>query len=69
LQRRLYDHDARLAKKGACRPGELVKHVVAAGVKAGFDTDLAAWSGPAIALAVEETRAFETRSREKKDVA
>ncbi len=72
LQRRLYDHDARLAKKGSCRPGELVKHVVAAGVKAGFDADLAAWSGPAIELAVEETRAFETRGHEsdgKKEVA
>jgi hypothetical protein len=69
LQRRLYDHDARLAKKGACRPGELVKHVVAAGVKAGFDADLAAWSGPAITLAVEETRSFEASARQKKDVA
>lgn len=72
LQRRLYDHDARLAKKGTCAAGELVKHVVAAGVKAGFDPDLAAWSGPAIALAVEETRRFETRAREagaEKEVA
>jgi hypothetical protein len=63
LQRRLYDHDARLAKKGVCPPGDLVKHVVAAGVKAGYDADLATWSGPAIALAVEETRSFENRSR------
>ncbi len=72
LQRRLYEHDARLAKKGVCQPGELVKHVVAAGVKAGFDADLATWSGPAIALAVEQTRAFEARARQadgKKDVA
>ena len=72
MQRRLYDHDARLAKKGTCRAGELVKHVVAAGVKAGFDADLAAWSGPAIALAVDETRRFETLAREaaaKKEVA
>ncbi len=55
-----------------CQPGELVKHVVAAGVKAGFDADLATWSGPAIALAVEQTRAFEARARQadgKKDVA
>ena len=72
LQRRLYDHDARLAKKGRCQPGELVKHVVAAGVKAGYDADLATWSGPAIALAVDETRAFESRPAQladKKDVA
>ncbi len=72
LQRRLYDHDARIAKKGICQPGELVKHVVAAGVKAGYDADLATWSGPAIALAVEETRAFESRQRQdtvQKEVA
>jgi hypothetical protein len=73
LQRRLYDKDALLAKQGVCQPGELVKHVVAAGVKAGFEADLAAWSGPAIILAVEETKAFEAQKRppaaEKKEVA
>jgi hypothetical protein len=72
LRGRLYDYDARLAKRGLCRPGDLVKHVVAAGVKAGYDADLATWSGSAIALAVEETRGFETRQRQpagQKDVA
>jgi hypothetical protein len=73
LQRRLYDYDARLARQGVCREGDLVKHVVQAGVKAGHEADLAAWSGPAIQLAVEETRSFEARARqqaaEKKDVA
>jgi hypothetical protein len=65
LQRRLYDYDARLAKQGVCRQGDLVKHVVQAGVKAGHDSDLATWSGPAIVLAVEETKAFEARARER----
>jgi hypothetical protein len=73
LQRRLNDYDARLSKQGVCRPGELVKHITEAGARAGFGADLAAWSGPAIQLAVEETRAFETRARqqaaERKDVA
>jgi hypothetical protein len=73
LQRRLYDYDARLARQGVCEAGALVKHVVAAGVKAGFEADLAAWSGPAIQLAVDETRAFEAQAREhaaaRKDVA
>jgi hypothetical protein len=72
LQRRLYEYDARLAKKGFCKPGDLVKFVVAAGVKAGYDADLASWHGLAIALAVEETRAFESRpaqTPEKKEVA
>jgi hypothetical protein len=66
LQRRLYAYDARLASDGLCKAGDLVKHVVAAGVKAGHDRDLASWAGPAIALAVEETKAFETQCRQKK---
>jgi hypothetical protein len=61
LQRRLYDYDARLGAEGRCGPGELVKHVVEAGVRAGYDSDLAAWSGPAIRLAVEETKTFEAQ--------
>jgi hypothetical protein len=65
LQRRLYDYDARLARQGLCQPGELVKHVVAAGVKAGHDSDLAAWAGPAIVLAVEETKTFEAQRRQQ----
>lgn len=73
LQRRLYDYDARLAQQGICQPGELVKHIVQAGVKAGHEADLGNWSGPAIALAVEEARAFEARmrqqTREHKEVA
>ncbi len=73
LQRRLNDYDARLSKQGVCKPGELVQHIVQAGVKAGFGEDLAAWSGPAIQLAVEETRAFEAHARqqaaERKEVA
>jgi hypothetical protein len=72
LHRRLHDHDARLARRGLCLPGELIKHVVAAGVKAGHDANLATWNEPAIALAVEETRSFESLSRKtakEKDVA
>jgi hypothetical protein len=64
LQRRLYDYDSRLAKQGVCEAGALVKHIVSAGVKAGFDPDLSTWTGPAIALAVEETKAFETAARQ-----
>jgi hypothetical protein len=51
----------------------LVKHVVQAGVKAGFKADLTGWSGPAMALAAEETKAFEAVARNRqpprKDVA
>jgi hypothetical protein len=65
LQRRLYDYDARLARQGVCEPGALVKYVVEAGVQAGFERDLATWSGPAILLAVEETKAFEAKVRKE----
>ena len=63
LQRRLYDYDARLAAEGVCQRGDLVKHVVQAGTRAGYDSDLATWTGAAITLAVDETRAFEARAR------
>jgi len=73
LQRRLSDYDARLAAQGLCAPGALVKHIVQAGVKKGYDPDLSTWSGPAIALAVDETKAFEAQLRqpaaERKEVA
>jgi hypothetical protein len=73
LQRRLYEYDARLAAQGLCQRGDLVKHVVAAGTKAGYDSDLATWTGPAMELAVEETKRFETQARQNqiqhKDVA
>jgi hypothetical protein len=39
---------------------------VQAGVNAGYQADLATWSGPAITLAVEEARAFEARLRQQK---
>jgi hypothetical protein len=63
LQRRLYDYDARLAQQGVCESGALVKYVVEAGMTAGFSRDLASWAGPAIRLAVEQTKAFEAEAR------
>lgn len=73
LQRRLSDYDAKLAAQGLCSRGELVKHVTQAGIKAGYGNDLASWSGPAIALTVEQTKAFEAQVRkpksERKEVA
>ncbi len=73
LLRRLQDYDARLAAQGVCQPGELVKHVVEAGARAGYGADLSTWSGPAIPFAVEQTKAFEASHRKpapsRKDVA
>jgi hypothetical protein len=65
LRKRLYDYDERLAGQGMCKQGDLVKHVVQAGVAAGYEPELDAWSGPAILLAVEETRAFEAGLRKE----
>jgi hypothetical protein len=38
---------------------------VQAGKAAGYEADLATWSGPAIQLAVDQTRAFETKARQQ----
>ncbi len=65
LQRRLAEYDAKLAAQGVCPRGALLKHVAEAGKKAGFDPDLSSWSGPAITLAVEETKVFEARARQQ----
>jgi hypothetical protein len=60
LHRRLREADSDLAAKGLCSIGALLAHVTQAGVKAGFGADLNQWSGPAIELAVAETRAFKS---------
>lgn len=74
LQRRLYEYDAKLAKSGLCAQGDLVRHVVAAGTRAGYEADLSTWAGDAIALAAEATRDFEAKARtaavkQQRDVA
>jgi hypothetical protein len=61
LHRRLREADSDLAAKGLCPVGSLLAHVTQAGVKAGFGADLSQWAGPAIELAVAETRAFKSR--------
>jgi Rad52/22 family double-strand break repair protein len=61
LHRRLRDADNDLASKGLCPIGALLSHVTQAGVKAGFGADLNEWAGPAIELAIVETRAFKSR--------
>src|SRR5262245_14591533 len=61
LQKRLDAFDAKLAAEGRSARGALVKHVVDAGVKAGYGPDLNSWSDAAISLAANETRAFEKK--------
>jgi hypothetical protein len=52
LQKRLYAYDARLAEEGVCQPGELVKRIVAAAVKAGLPPVIGEWQGDTIKRAV-----------------
>ena len=61
LHRRLREADSDLAARGLCPIGALLAHVTQAGVKAGFGADLTQWTGPAIELAVAETRAFKSK--------
>jgi Rad52/22 family double-strand break repair protein len=61
LHRPLREADAGLVGKGLCPVGALLTHVTQAGVKAGFGADISPWSGPAIELAVTETKAFKAR--------
>jgi hypothetical protein len=64
FHRRLQEYDGKLAEQGLCKPGDLVKHVAAAGKKAGFAADMTTWGEAEIKLAREETRAFEAKRRE-----
>src|SRR5262245_22437094 len=61
LHHRLREADSDLAARGLCRIGALLAHVTQAGVKAGFGADLNQWTGPAIELAVFETRTFKAK--------
>ncbi len=64
LRRRLLKYEEQLVRQKRCQPGELLGFVTAAGAAAGYDTDLTTWEGPAIQLAVEQTKAFKERLRQ-----
>jgi hypothetical protein len=55
----LRDYDAKLAGKRLCTVGALLNHVAMRGAEAGYGTDIAAWSGPAIPFAVDAVKQFE----------
>jgi len=59
LHRRLSEYEGRLVVQKACVPGALMKYVADAGLRAGYPANVAAWSGPAIAFAVEVVKEFE----------
>jgi hypothetical protein len=63
LLQRLEEYEAKLEHDGVCASGELLAHVIEAGVKAGLGQDVGGWAAPGIALAAKETRAFEAKAR------
>ena len=65
LRERLQKYEDQLVKQSQCEPGALVKFVTEAGVAAGYDPDLTTWQGPAIQLAVEQTKVFKERLRDR----
>jgi hypothetical protein len=69
LQQRLQDYETKLVEEGVCEPGDLLRHMAEAGEKAGFGSDLSAWTKPGFSLAAKETRTFENRIRRRKPQA
>jgi hypothetical protein len=63
LHRRLQDYDAKLAAQKLCVRGQLLAHVMQAGIKAGYTANMAEWAGPAIPFAVEAVKEFEQSVR------
>jgi len=63
LHRRLLNFEAKLVSQKLCAPGALLDHVKRAGEHAGYDYEIPAWPTPAIPLAVESVREFESRVR------
>jgi hypothetical protein len=61
LRQRLQHYEDQLVKNEQCRPGDLLTFVSEAGVAAGYAPELTTWEGPAIQLAVEQTKAFKER--------
>jgi hypothetical protein len=69
MHQRLRDKDSELASQGRCMIGALLAHITQAGMKAGLSGDLDTWSGPAIELAVEQTKKFMAQLPSEKAVA
>lgn len=68
MHQRLRDKDSELAGQGRCMIGSLLAFVTQAGMQAGFGSDLDTWNGPAIELAVEQTKKFMSQLPPRKDV-
>lgn len=63
LYTRISDYDRKLSEMKLCARGELLSHVVQAGVRTGYTANMADWSGNAIAFAVDEVKRLEASYR------
>ena len=63
LHRRLLSFEAKLVSQKLCAPGALLDHVKKVGEQAGYGFEIPAWPTPAIPLAVDCVREFESRVR------
>jgi hypothetical protein len=66
LKDRLQSFDEKLTKEGLCQRGDLLRHVIEAGRKAGHAEDLTDWADGAIDLAVDEGKKFAALVREQR---
>ncbi len=65
LHRRLSDYDAKLAGLKLCSVGALLSSIVAGGVQLGYNADIKSWTGPQIQFAVDATKEFDAKVRQK----
>jgi hypothetical protein len=61
LAERLKEYDGKLARAGRIKAGQLVTHVQAVGIKAGYPADVENWTGPAIQFAANVVKDYEAK--------
>lgn len=63
LLARLTEYEGKLVAQHLCEPGELVKHVLDAGTRAGWSAIMGHWGKDAVAVAPPAVKAFEEQRR------
>jgi hypothetical protein len=61
LAERLKEYDGKLARAGRIKAGQLVTHVQAVGIKAGYPADVENWPAPAIKFAADVVKDYEKK--------
>jgi hypothetical protein len=65
LDRRLREYESKLVAQKLCQAGSLIAYVTQCGVRAGYTASIKDWAGPAIHLAAEVVKEFETTMRKQ----